>query len=152
MTAFDFKGQSDYEETFLSTESDSEAISHKGSSAFLAAPRARKRIIIKSNSDVVSPNDRKRYTELRDAWKAETMFVSSSSEIYFNRNYQRIIGMGSSVLPLIRKDLLERNGDWSWALACITNKDLVPKEKWGDYEEERKIWLAWLDKKHERGS
>jgi len=90
--------------------------------------------------------DRKRFRKHLQAWLRDTELLSSSHGVYFHPSYQRIIGMGKAALPFIREELERNNGDWMWALSCITDKNLVPQEKWGNYAAARKIWLQWLNK------
>ncbi len=89
---------------------------------------------------------RAEFNRLLKRWRKETMFLSSSSAMYFHEAYQRIIGMGNSALPLIFESLKEGTDDWFWALKCITGVDPVPKKNWGDYESSKRAWLKWESK------
>jgi hypothetical protein len=81
------------------------------------------------------------FRKYADSWRNETGILSSIQAKIFNHNYQRIIGMGSSALPMIFEELNERGGYWYWALECITRDNpaqLSPslaaaKTAWLDY-------------------
>ena len=76
-------------------------------------------------------------------WKDETAFTSSLSEIILHPSYQRIIGMGPEVVPLILNDLREESAFWFWALTSITGENPITEEIEGSIEEMRKAWLDW---------
>ena len=86
------------------------------------------------------------FETLRRRWKEQTLFVSSIHQIILCEPYQRIIGMGESVLPLIFAEL-RREGDqpsmWFWALEAITHENPVPEESWKDIRAAARIWLEW---------
>jgi len=90
------------------------------------------------------------FHELVSRWRKETRILSSIQAKIFNRNYQRIVGMGPSVLPLIFSELAERGGQWYWALECITGDNpalgmtSVPevKKAWLDYALQRNFLLG----------
>lgn len=76
-------------------------------------------------------------------WKRETLFFSSSHQSFMNSNYQKIIGMGMSVVPLLLQALKEDGPEhFDWALAAITSDNPVPQSVEGDI---RSICDAWLD-------
>ncbi len=57
--------------------------------------------------------------------------------------YQQIIGLGSSVIPLILEDLAKEPDHWGWALEAITGENPVPEEAAGDITAIADAWLAW---------
>jgi hypothetical protein len=58
-------------------------------------------------------------------------------------SYQRIIGMGPTVTPLLLREL-ERDPDyWFWALKAITGTDPVPAASRGKVREMARYWLDW---------
>jgi hypothetical protein len=82
-----------------------------------------------------------------DRWWKETRILSSIQAKIFNQNYQRIIGMGRQVLPLIFADLKRRGGQWYWALECITGEN--PAAAATTLDEARKQWLDYgIEKGH----
>lgn len=73
----------------------------------------------------------------------ETLFVSSSTERAMHPAYQRIIGLGPEVLPLLIDDMRRNQSDWFWALQAITGHDPIPEEKRGRILEMIECWVAW---------
>jgi hypothetical protein len=63
-------------------------------------------------------------------------------------SYQRIIGMGGRVVPLILREM-ENEGDdpdhWFWALEMITGADPVPVEAYGDTVQMAQAWHSWAE-------
>lgn len=93
-----------------------------------------------------SPNQaalRERFTELTTRWRAETKFLSSTTEIAMHPAYQQIIGMGPAALPLILSELEREPYHWYWVLKCITGADPVPSEYKGQRQKMREAWLHW---------
>ena len=86
---------------------------------------------------------RNRFESLREAWKAETAYSSSMSEILLSLPYQSIIGMGPAVVPLIIEDFEREADHWDWALRAITGECPVPEEREGDIDDARLLWLEW---------
>jgi hypothetical protein len=56
--------------------------------------------------------------------------------------YQRIIGMGPRVVPLILRELRRKPDHWFWALTAITGQDPIRPEDAGDI---LRMTQAWLD-------
>jgi hypothetical protein len=50
------------------------------------------------------------FTELTARWRRETQFLSSSSAIATHPAYQRIIGLGPQVIPLILAEMQREPG------------------------------------------
>ena len=73
----------------------------------------------------------------------ETLFVSSSTQRAMHPAYQRIIGLGPVVLPLLIDDMRRNHSDWFWALQAITGHDPIPEEKRGNILEMIECWVAW---------
>src|SRR3990172_7182599 len=59
------------------------------------------------------------YTLMR-TWKKEVLLLSSTTKIVTHPSYQRIIGMGQDVIPLILREFEREPNHWSWALRAIT--------------------------------
>lgn len=76
-------------------------------------------------------------------WKRETINLSSVQEIILNPAYQRIIGMGPSVIPFILHQLEKRPGFWFWALRSLTGANPVTQEMRGDVAAMTEAWLNW---------
>lgn len=83
------------------------------------------------------------FAELEATWKAETMFVSSATEMCSHPAYQRIVGMGPVAVPLILASLRSSPEHWFVALAAITGADPVPEVERGDVDRMAETWLRW---------
>jgi hypothetical protein len=55
--------------------------------------------------------------------------------------YQRIIGLGPAVVPLILRELAAGPGHWFWALTALTGED--PAAETRTFAETTRAWLAW---------
>ena len=84
------------------------------------------------------------FRQLAGRWWQETRILSSIQAKIFNQHYQRIIGMGRRVLPLIFSDLRDRGGQWYWALECITGEN--PAAAARTLPEAKRIWLEYARK------
>jgi hypothetical protein len=83
------------------------------------------------------------FNQMKAQWERETANVSSVSQLILNDAYQRIVGMGPSVLPMIFSALKEECGFWFPALKSITGEDPVQEYERGDMEAMRASWLNW---------
>jgi hypothetical protein len=86
---------------------------------------------------------RLRFAELTEAWRRETAFVSSTTDLAMHPAYQHIIGLGPAALPLILSELERSGGHWFWALRAITGADPVPEEHRGRVLDMAADWLRW---------
>jgi len=80
---------------------------------------------------------------LADAWKAESAFLSSITDMAMLESYQKIIALGPPVIPLLLRELEREPDQWFWALKILTGEDPVPVESRGDIEEMTKHWIKW---------
>ena len=80
-------------------------------------------------------------------WKADIEIASSMHDVVLNKAYQRIIGLGPTVIPLILKDLKNYGGLWFWALSALTGENPVKQVDAGRIRKMRETWLAWGAKK-----
>jgi hypothetical protein len=78
---------------------------------------------------------------LAKQWRKETAIHSSLTRKVMHPAYQRIIGMGPSVLPLILRELARKPGHWFWALNAISGEDPVGED--ADFEAAVDAWLGW---------
>lgn len=84
-----------------------------------------------------------RFRRLADEWKAQSRFLSNTAQMALLRPYQRIIGMGPPVVPLILRELQREPDQWFWALESITEEDPVPPEVAGRVEAMAEAWIEW---------
>jgi hypothetical protein len=83
------------------------------------------------------------FAKLSTQWREETCFLSSTTAIATHPAYQRIIGLGPQVIPLILADLQREPGHWFWALAALTGEDPVPPADRGRVPAMADVWLKW---------
>jgi hypothetical protein len=83
----------------------------------------------------------RRFTELKHDWHAATSLESDVDHIVLDISYQRIIALGSRVVPLILQDLAEEGGHWFWALTVLAGSDEAAGETTA--EGARQAWLRW---------
>jgi hypothetical protein len=78
-----------------------------------------------------------------ERWLADTANSSSLQQAVMHPSYQRIIGMGRAVLPLIFERLQEQPDPWFWALRAITGENPVHSSDAGRVRKMAEVWLAW---------
>ncbi len=83
------------------------------------------------------------FHRLREKWKAETAHLSSVTKIVMHPSYQRIIGMGQDVIPLILAELEKEPDLWFWALTAITGDNPISPEQRGQIRGITESWLRW---------
>ncbi len=84
---------------------------------------------------------RKRFNKLVRQWTDETEVSSFSHDICMHPAYQRIIGMGEQVIPLILEEADRGNGHWHWALRAITGEN--PAQHADSLLEAAAAWVEW---------
>jgi hypothetical protein len=77
------------------------------------------------------PSARERFQRLAAEWKEQSRYLSNTAQMALLNPYQRIIGMGPSVVPLILEELRREPDHWFWALESITEANPVPPEAMG---------------------
>ena len=87
------------------------------------------------------------FTALASQWREATETISSIDDMVLHPAYQRIIGMGPAVLPLILRELQRRPDHWFWALRAITGVDPIREEQRGNVREMAADWLGWAKTK-----
>jgi len=81
------------------------------------------------------------FATLAAQWQDETGMLSFMHKKALHPAYQRIIGLGLPVVPLILRALAQQPAHWFWALQAITGDDPVPPD--ATPSEARAAWLAW---------
>src|SRR5712692_351154 len=84
-----------------------------------------------------------KFQRLAAVWRAETAYVSSSSDLVAHAAFQEIVGMGPAVIPLLLAELEKRTGHWHRALRRITGADPVPPAARGNIGKTAEAWLRW---------
>jgi hypothetical protein len=84
-----------------------------------------------------------KFRRLAAVWRAETAYVSSSSDLVAHPAFQEIVRMGPAVVPLVLRELANRTGHWHRVLRQITGADPVPPADRGDMVRTVDAWLRW---------
>jgi hypothetical protein len=83
------------------------------------------------------------FLTLAEQWRHERGPASSTTQLAMCPSYQRIIGLGAAVVPLLLRELERQPDHWFWALKAITGVDPVPAASRGKVSEMAERWLAW---------
>ena len=86
------------------------------------------------------------FLRLKEQWLKETMFTSSSTVIYNNNAYKKIIDFGAKSIPWIIRDLKKTNAHWFNALFKITGEDPINPEHAGMVAKMAEDWVVWAEK------
>src|SRR3954449_13482120 len=101
-------------------------------------------MISASTAQTQPPADvRNRFHRLSAEWKEQSRYLSNTAQMAMLRPYQRIIGMGTPVVPLILEELRREPDQWFWALESITEQDPVPPEALGKVRLMAQAWVRW---------
>jgi hypothetical protein len=87
------------------------------------------------------------FSRLSEEWHRETDMLSDSDRASMHPAYQRIIGLGPQVLPLMFREMRAHGGHWFWALRAITGEDPAGPELAGKVRQIKEAWLAWAKEK-----
>ena len=83
------------------------------------------------------------FHDLVATWKQERAFASSIDAMVLSPAYQRIISLGTDVIPLILQEMASRPDHWFWALWVLTDADPVRDEDAGNVLAMTDAWLQW---------
>ena len=86
---------------------------------------------------------RDRFRRLAAEWKDQSRYLSNPAQMAMLRPYQRIIGMGWPVVPLLLDELRRDPDQWFWALEAITEENPVPPADVGHVRRAAAAWVAW---------
>lgn len=86
---------------------------------------------------------RERFQRLSAEWKSQSRYLSNTAPMAMLQPYQRIIGMGLPVVPLILEELKRDPDQWFWALESITEQNPVPPEAAGRVRQMADAWIQW---------
>jgi hypothetical protein len=84
-----------------------------------------------------------KFQRLAAAWRADTAYVSSTSDQVAHPAFLEIVGMGPAVIPLLLRELQNRTGHWHRALRRITGADPVAAADRGNIAKAAEAWLRW---------
>lgn len=83
------------------------------------------------------------FNQLAETWYRETLHSSAYLDKILHPAYQRIIGLGKDVIPLILRELQDAPAEWFWALRALTGEDVATPEMAGKRDEIAKAWIKW---------
>jgi hypothetical protein len=86
---------------------------------------------------------RERFERLAKDWREQSRYLSNTAQIAMLKPYQRIIGLGMPVVPLILGELQREPDQWFWALEAITEEDPVPPTSRGKVSSMAQAWIDW---------
>ena len=81
--------------------------------------------------------------ELAKIWELERPQGVDVSEMISHLAYQRIIGLGPTVIPFILSKLERQPSHWFWALHVLTGADPVKPEHQGRLRDMANDWIEW---------
>ncbi|MBD2543191.1 hypothetical protein [Planktothricoides raciborskii] len=83
------------------------------------------------------------FKRLAEEWRIDTGMLSLVTQKSMHSAYQRIIGMGQPVVPLILRDLEQKPDHWFWALRAITGDNPVKSEHRDRMKLMAEAWIQW---------
>ena len=93
--------------------------------------------------DGTSDQVEQRFQRLAAQWKKEARFLSNTAQMALLKPYQRIVGMGMPVVPLVLRELQREPNHWFWALEAITEENPVPPDAAGNVRLTAEAWIEW---------
>jgi len=85
------------------------------------------------------------FYNLVTTWRNETQIAPTAVDLAMHPAYQRIIGMGNKVVPLLLRELEERPDHWFWALESITGAHPILPSQQGNIPQMSDAWLKWAE-------
>jgi hypothetical protein len=90
-----------------------------------------------------APDLAEEFQSLVEWWERDTAPLSSIEQMAMHPAYQRVIGMGKDVVPLILRKLQVEPDHWFWALKAITGENPMKREHAGKLKLMAEDWLRW---------
>lgn len=84
-----------------------------------------------------------RFQILAAEWKRETAAYPVLFDRLVHPSYQKIIGLGSAVVPIILKELKRNPDHWFWALEAIVGESPIQDDHKGIIHKMIDDWLVW---------
>ena len=124
-----------------------EELGEKRSSSSPAKSKSRASIL---NSESLPANNEKHITgvkhefeKYKGIWEKETLLSSSTTEMTNHPAYLHIIALGTDVVPLLLRDMLQSSNHWFSALQKLTGANPVPKDHRGKIQLMIGDWVKW---------
>jgi len=88
-----------------------------------------------------------RFHRLANEWSANTMHISSASDLINDKRYQEIIDLGWDVVPYLLTDLQQNKRFWFPALAAITGVRPFDPSDTNSPRRMTEAWVRWGKRK-----
>jgi hypothetical protein len=88
------------------------------------------------------------FRELARVWKADTLYLSSTTAMTEHWAYQRIIRLGPPVVPLLLRELRQKPDFWFPALRRLTGANPVAEADRGKVLAMADAWVKWGEANH----
>jgi hypothetical protein len=98
------------------------------------------------SQETLSNREWTEFAMLVEAWKAETINLSSIAQVLASEPYRKILSMRERAVPLIIRQLkVEGTNPYHWwgALRELTNENPVPDNLKGDIRAMSRCWIEW---------
>jgi hypothetical protein len=83
------------------------------------------------------------FQRLAAEWDKAVAYHSSTTVRNNHPAYQKIIGLGPAVVPLLLRDMEENHTHWFYALRQITGANPIPPSSAGNIPQMVEVWLRW---------
>ena len=104
-------------------------------------------VTLMSSLDASVPSAKvgQKFRALAEQWYTDTMPLSSYIERILHPAYQKILVLGTDVVPFIMDEIRDMPNDWFWALRLLTETDPVRSEEAGNMQAMANAWLHWWE-------
>jgi len=116
-----------------------ESLTHEQESRIAALEAALKEL----REQRLTKEDEKIFQNLVEEWRSGRGHSSKIADMAMHPAYQKIIGMGPKIVPLLLREMEQRPGHWTWALRSITRENPVTDETRGNLKEMANARVEW---------
>ena len=86
---------------------------------------------------------RLQFDTLAAEWRKQVKFLSNLRQAVMFDSYQRIIGLGRPVVPVLLEELKRQPDWWFCALRAITGENPAPADAAGSLPKLAAAWVEW---------
>jgi hypothetical protein len=83
------------------------------------------------------------FAKLSKEWIIETATLPLINEKFMHSSYQKIIGIGPEIVPILLKEISVNPEYWFWALEAITHESPIKIEQRGRVKDMVNSWIQW---------
>ncbi len=84
-----------------------------------------------------------RFRRLKTVWEADTLYLSSTTDICQHPAFREIVAMGETVVPFMLREMEQEPQFWVWALPEISGANPVAPEDRGRIDRMSEAWVRW---------